>query len=143
MKNIIFAFALSNDNLFTNNFFGDADKFAIYEFSCDELKFVENIPNDMKADKDGKLIHIEDKRAYIVSLLKSKNVSVMVSKKFSQYLRKVSDDFIPVIIEKEHPEEVVEILNKNMKWIKDELKNRQSDYMLFRIKTGILKSAVQ
>ena len=122
MKNIIFAFALNNENLFTNNYFGDADKFAIYELSDGRLTFTEEIPNTMKSDKQGNLIHIDDKREYIVSLLKSKNVTVMVSRKFSKYLRKVTDDFIPVIIEKENPKQVVEILNKNVKWIKDELK---------------------
>lgn len=142
MKHIVFAFALSNENLFTDNFFGDADKFGIYKFTDGGLQFVEEIPNILKADKNGKLIDINDKRDQIVSLLLSKNVSVMVSKQFSQHLRKVSDDFIPVLIEKEKPEHVIEILNKNIKWIKDELKNRKSAYMLFRIKTGVLKSVI-
>lgn len=142
MKPIVFAFALSNENLFTNHFFGDADKFVIYKFTKEGLQFVEEIPNGLKADTHGNLIHIDKKRDHIVSLLLSKNVSVMVSKKFSQHLRKVSDNFIPVIIEKEKPDEVVKILKKNMKWIKDELKNRKSDHMLFRIKTGVLKSAI-
>lgn len=143
MKHIVFAFALSKKNLFTNSFFGDADKFVIYKFTDEGLKLVEEIPNLLKKDKNGKLIDINDKRDQIISLLLSKNVSVMVSKQFSQHLRKVSDDFIPVLIEKENPEHVVEILNKNIAWIKDELKNRKSDYMLFRIKKGILKSAIK
>ena len=143
MKHIVFAFALSNENLFTDNFFGDADKFGIYKFTDGGLIFVEEVPNALKTDNNGKLIDINDKREQIVSLLLSKNVSVMVSKQFSRHLRKVSDDFIPVIIEKENPDHVVEILTKNMKWFKDELKHRNSDHMLFRIKTGVLKSAIQ
>ncbi len=142
MKNIVFAFGLSNDNLFTDNYFGDSDKFAIYEFSDGTLNLVEELSNVLKADEKGNLIHINNKREKIVSQLKSRNVSVMVSRKFSPFLRKVSDDFIPVIIEKENPEQVVEILTKNINWINDELKSRQSGHMLFRIKTGVLKSAI-
>ena len=139
MKHIVFAFALSNENIFTDSFFGDSDKFAIYEFTKGGLKFVEEIPNILKVDNNGNLIHINDKREKIVSLLSDKNVSVMVSRQYSQYLRKVSDEFIPVLIEKEKPEQVVEILDKNIKWIKDELKNRKSNFMLFKINKGTLK----
>ncbi len=143
MKHIVFALALSNDNIFKNNYFGDADKFAIYELVDGALKLTEEVPNELKADKEGKLIDINDKRERLVSLLRSKNVSVMVSKQFSKQLRKVSDDFIPIIIEKESPEQVVEILNKNMKWIKDELKNRKANFMLFKMNTGILKLGIK
>jgi hypothetical protein len=142
MKKIVFAFALSNDNLFANKYFGDADKFAIYSYSKIGFNFVEEFQNSFNTDENGNIIDINQKREQIVSLLKSKNVSVMVSRKFSQYLRKVSDEFLPVIVEKENPDEVVEILAKNIKWIKDEFKNRKSGYMLFRIKTGVLKSTI-
>ncbi|MCG6190873.1 NifB/NifX family molybdenum-iron cluster-binding protein [Maribellus maritimus] len=140
MKRIVFAFALSNENIFINNIFGDADKFAIYQFSDGELVFINEFQNPVPNPGN---IDIKEKRERIVSFLKSKDVTVLVSKKFSKNLRLVTDDFIPVLIEKENPEQVVEILNKNMKWIKDELKNRQSGHMLFRINTGVLKLAIK
>jgi hypothetical protein len=143
MKKIIFAFGLSNDNLFAVNYFGDSDKFAIYEYSKAGLNLVEEFRNPLKAGENENQIDINQKREQIVALLKSKNVSVLVSRKFSQHLRKVSDEFLPVLVEKENSGEVVEILARNIKWIKDEFKNRKSGYMLFRIKTGVLKSAIQ
>ncbi|QGY46890.1 hypothetical protein GM418_25490 [Maribellus comscasis] len=140
MKRIVFAFALSNENIFINNIFGDADKFAIYQFSDGELIFIDEFQNPVPNPGN---IDIKEKRERIVSFLKSKDVTVLVSKQFSKNLRLVTDDFIPVLIEKENPEQVVEILNKNMKWIKDELKNRKSGHMLFRINTGVLKLAIK
>ncbi len=141
MKKIVFAFALNNENIFTKKYFGEADKFVFYEFSDGELKVREELTNPFISTLME--VNINDKRDKIVSLLKSKDVSVLVSRQFSKNLRLVTDDFIPVLIEKENPEQVVEILNKNMKWIKDELKNRKSAHMLFRINTGVLKLAIK
>lgn len=140
MKKIVFAFALNTEDIFVKKYFGEADKFVIYEFSDGELKQKEELLNPLKNSLEE--ISISEKREKIVSLLKSRDVSVLVSQQFSNNLRLVTDDFVPVLIEKENPEQVVEILNKNMKWIKDELKNRNSDHMLFRIKTGVLKVAI-
>lgn len=140
MKKIVFAFALNTEDIFVKKYFGEADKFVIYEFSNGELKQKEDLLNPLKNSLEE--ISISEKREKIVSLLKSRDVSVLVSQQFSNNLRLVTDDFVPVLIEKENPEQVVEILNKNMKWIKDELKNRNSAHMLFRIKTGVLKVAI-
>ena len=142
MKKIIFAFALSDANLFANTYFGKADKFAIYEYSKNkQLSLKEELPNPIKAIAED--TSTNEKRKLVISSLKSSGVEVLVSRQFSKNLHLVNDDFIPVLIEKENPEQVVEILNKNIKWIKDELKNRNSAHMLFRITTGVLKLAIK
>ena len=143
MAKIVFAFALNNEGIFGDNYFGDADKFAIYKVIKGDLEFTEVVPNELKKINFEKNIDTEIRKNTLVSFLKSKSVSVLVSRQFSPYLRKVNDEFIPVIIEKEDPLQAVKILNKNMRWIKDELKNKNSDYNLFRIKTGVLKLAVK
>ncbi len=141
MKKIIFAFALNNANFFAKNYFGKADKFAIYEYSKDKLNFKEELLNPLVETKEDD--DTNEKREIVVSLLKSKDVKVLVSRQFSEKLHLVNDYFVPVLIEKENPEQVVEILNKNINWIKDELKNRNSAHMLFRITTGVLKLAIK
>jgi predicted Fe-Mo cluster-binding NifX family protein len=140
MKPILFAFGLSNENIFTTDFFGAADKFVIYEFSEGKSTKKEELPNPFHNSSNK--LNINEKREIIVSLLQSRNVSVLVSRQFSKNLRLVNDHFIPVLIEMENPEQVIEILKKNIKWIKDELKSRKSGHMLFRIKTGVLKLAI-
>lgn len=141
MKKIVFAFALNDANLFAKNYFGKADKFAIYEYSKNKLSFIEELPNPLATVVEE--TSYDEKREKVIAFLKSKNVKVLVSRQFSENLHLVNDYFVPVLIEKENPEQVVEILNKNIKWIKDELKNRNSAHMLFRITTGVLKLAVK
>jgi predicted Fe-Mo cluster-binding NifX family protein len=140
MKNIVFAFALSSDDIFTKEYFGNSDKFVIYEYAEGELMLKEKIQNPFV--NSNQEISADEKREKIVSILKSRDVSVLVAQQYSKKLRLVTDDFIPVLIEKENPEQVVEVLNKNIKWITDELKSRKADHMLFRINTGVLKLAI-
>ena len=79
----------------------------------------------------------------IISFLDEKGVSVLVSKQFGRNINMVNQHYIPVIIDEEKPEKVLEILQKNMDWFKDELTNRSENYMLFLIKNGILKIHVK
>ena len=50
--------------------------------------------------------------------------------------------FIPVIISMESPDEVIQILTRYIHWINDEWKQNKSNFKLFTIKAGILKSSV-
>jgi hypothetical protein len=78
----------------------------------------------------------------IISFLKEKGVSVLVSKMFGQNIKMVNQHFVPVIIDEEKPETVLGILHKNMDWLKDEIINRNQNHMLFHIKNGIIKMHV-
>jgi predicted Fe-Mo cluster-binding NifX family protein len=138
---ITFAFAVNNQGLFENNHFGEAENFAIYTSSENELQLSEILPNPMK-NKEEDEHGLKSKALYIISILKSKDVNVLVSKQFGKNIKIVNQHFIPVIIHEENPEQITTIISRNINWLKDELKNRDSDYMLFRIKTGILKSMV-
>ena len=141
MKKIVFAFALNSENIFVKKSFVEAEKFVVYEFDNGALKHKEELINpvvNMPEETSS-----AERKEKLVSLLKSREISVLVAQQFSKNLRLVTDEFIPVLIEKEKPEQVIEILNKNMAWILDELKNRKSGHMLFRINTGVLKLAIK
>jgi predicted Fe-Mo cluster-binding NifX family protein len=139
---ITFAFALNNDDVFENKHFGETDKFVIFTYEKSNLIFKEEAPNKFNIS-DEKYEHGSEKKANaIISFLKDKGVNVLVSKQFGKNLKKVNQHFVPVIISEEQPEQVAQILVKNINWFKDELKNRKSDFMLFQVKTGILKMAV-
>lgn len=139
---IIFAFALNSEKQFQNKHFGEAETYAFYEYKNKQISFLEEAENQfLQADEEIKHGSAE-KAGAIISFLKEKGVSVLVSKQFGKNVKRVSEHFIPVIISEENPGEVEKILEEYIKWIADELKNRSSNYMLFRINTGILKMAV-
>ena len=139
---ITFAFAVNNQGLFENNHFGEAENFAIYSSSENEFQLSEILPNPMKNKHLESEHGLKDKALQIISVLKEKEVNVLVSRQFGKNISIVNQHFIPVIIHEENLEQAKTILSRNINWLKDELKNRDSDYMLFRIKTGILKSTV-
>ncbi|WP_346858389.1 NifB/NifX family molybdenum-iron cluster-binding protein [uncultured Draconibacterium sp.] len=142
MMKLTFAFALNNDGLFENKHFGEADKFALYHEENKSLVFNEYIINPTK-EFDEKTSHGSlAKGNAVIGLLKEKNVNVLISRKFGQNINRVNSHFIPVIIHENSPETVVPILDKHKKWFKDELKNRNGEYALFQVKSGILKSRI-
>ena len=140
---IQFAYALNKEGIFENNHFGKADNYAIYTYNENAIILNEILPNPFKSMDDKQEHGLKEKGTAIISLLKEKNVKVLVSKQFGANIKMVNGHFIPVIISKEHPSQVSEILTKNIKWLKDELNNRKSDYMLFKINNGALKLKVK
>ena len=140
---VTFALALNDDGIFEKRHFGDTDKFAIYRFENKELDFVEELSNTFKTMDEVQQHGSKKKGDAIISFLKEKGVSVLVSKQFGRNIKMVNQHFVPVIIAEDKPEQVLEVLLKRMNWFKDELKNRKENYMLFHIKNGILKMHVK
>jgi predicted Fe-Mo cluster-binding NifX family protein len=140
---ITFALALNNDGVFEKRHFGDTDKFAIYTYENHKLSFKEELPNTFKSMDEVHEHGSKKKGNSIISFLKEKGVSVLVSKQFGRNIKMVNQHFVPVIIAEDNPSNAVEILQKNMDWFKDELQNRKENYMLFHIKNGILKMHIK
>jgi hypothetical protein len=65
-----------------------------------------------------------------------------VSKQFGRNIKMVNKFFIPVIIDKEKREEALAILSHHIGWIEEELDKKGTEYKLFKIKNGILKTNV-
>ena len=144
-EKIIFAFAVTHQNNFGKKHFGDADKYLIYEATQNEMKFVEEKLNLTKnIDETAKPEHGSQKKGNaVIKFMKEKRVKVLVAKKFGKNIKMVNKCFIPVIIAKENPDDVSDILLKHLKWFKDELINKPEEYKLFTIKNGILKTAIK
>ena len=141
--NLKFAFALSNDNTFEKKHFGDTDKFAIYEVKADEIILVKEIDNpfssiDEETEHGSKL-----KAESIIKYLKEEGVNVLVSMQFGKNIKRINSHFIPIIIYSQETEEVIQVINKHLHWINNELNNDKKEaYSLFTIKSGILKSKI-
>lgn len=139
---IIFAFALNSEKQFQNTHFGEAGIYAFYEYSNKQIKFLDETENPFQNPEFRQKHSSVEKANAIISFLKEKGVSVLVSKQFGKNIKRASEHFVPVIISEENPDEVEKILEEHIAWFTDELKNRRSNYMLFHIKTGILKMSV-
>jgi predicted Fe-Mo cluster-binding NifX family protein len=136
------ALAIDNQNNFSDRYFGDAEKFMIYTWENDKLNFEELLINPHQQIQTKKDEDPAKKAQTIIRLLKIKNVNMLVAKQFGPAISFANAHFIPVIIAENHPHQVIALLEKRMDWMKDELANKSGDYMLFRIKNGVLKSQI-
>jgi len=138
---IKFAFAVNNNNKFQKNHFGDSEKFLIFRLQSGSLKLISEIKNS-SLDIDEK--HGSQKKGEaIIVALKNEGVNVLVSMQFGKNISIINKYFIPVIIYSEEVEEVISALIRQLFWIMDELENTSSDYKLFSIKSGVLKTVIK
>ena len=141
--NLRFACAVNKDNQFAGKHFGDADKYIIFELVDECLEQISEEINQFKS-LDEKHTHGSAKKGNaIIEFLKAKNVNVLVSRRFGKNIKLINEHFIPVQISLKHPGEVIQILNKHVHWIVDEWENNESNYKLFTIKSGILKTSIE
>lgn len=135
--NLRFAFAVNKDGDFQEKHFGDADKYIIYEHDSKELVLVDEIENT-KRDIDEETQHGSERKGNeIINYLKSHDVKVLVSMQFGKNIKMIDKHFIPVISFNSEFNEVVNAIEKNIELINDEAKNKETDYMLFRINNGM------
>jgi predicted Fe-Mo cluster-binding NifX family protein len=136
---LVFAFALNNDNQFEDCHFGDSHKFAIYHQNGDKIEFSTEVENIYRNGKHGD----NQKGNSIIKYLEELNVNILVSREFGRNIVMVNKHFIPVIISKESPEEVIKVLQDKLHWILDEWNSSSSDYKLFRITSSVLKLRIE
>ena len=141
---IKFAMALKNDGVFEKQHFSDANKFAIYQLQEDRLIFEQEVENNPIVSIDNQELDSSTKKCQaIISFLKKLNVSVLVSQQYGHSIHMIIHHFIPVIISEDTIADVSNILLKHMKWFRDELNNQPTDFKLFTLKNGILKSSIK
>ena len=141
--NLKFAFAVNKENQFDKRYFGDADKYLIYEQLDNEMVLIGEEINNFKLFDEEHEHGSKKKGDAIIKFLKGKEVNVLVSMQFGKNIKIVNEYFIPIIIYSEKPEDTVNILNKHLHWIKDEWGKNKSNFKLFTIKAGILKSSIK
>ncbi|MFO7829539.1 MAG: hypothetical protein R6V23_13010 [Bacteroidales bacterium] len=141
--NLRFAFAINKQNQFDERFFGNADKFAIYELVSGRLEQLFEIENEFKDDAIDDLKINEQKAESITKKLLTNDIKVIVSKQFGENIKLVNEYFIPVKIFSDLPDDAIQAINSHVHWIQDELNNFRSGYKLFTIKSGILKTSIE
>jgi len=136
---LIFAFALNDDNQFEASHFGDAKKYAIYKQENDKIIFKKEVENIYRKGAHGD----SNKGNSIIQFLKQYDVNVIVSREFGKNIILVNKHFIPVLISKEQPEKIVEILQNKLHWILDEWNSSSADFKLFNINSSVLKLRIK
>jgi len=133
------AFAVNAENEFEEKHFGDTYKFLIYDFKnnlfnlvLEQINIYKNLPHGTK-----------DKGNSITELLKTYEINVLISKQFGKNLQIVNKSFIPIIVSHNTPTEVINIMKKQIHWIEDEWNNHTTNYNLFTINSGIMKSKIE
>lgn len=137
---IRFAFAVNNSNGFGSENFCNADKFSIYQLINEDFIFIKEIENNFNVPEEGGSINNGNE---IIELLKSHDISVLVASIYGKNIQMVNSHFIPVIVSSETPDEVITVIKKHIKWIKDEMGNRPPEFKLFTINKGILKTTIK
>ena len=138
-----FAFALNTKNQFEKDFFGNADKFMIYELVSGKLEVIFEIENEFKDETVNNPGINEQKAENITKKLIANDVKVIVSKQFGENIKLVNEYFIPIKIFSDKPGDAILAINNHIHWIEDELRNFSSEYKLFIIKSGILKIPIE
>ncbi len=137
-----FAFAVNKKTHFEKKHFGDADQFLIYEIDGDDINLINKLENKIKLQYDENAHGLPKKGKAIIAFLKDHDVNILVSKQFGKNITMVNEQFIPVIITKETPDEVIEVLRQHIKWLEDEMISHRENHRLFRIDKGILKLSI-
>ena len=82
----------------SNQNFGNAEKFLIYEWVNNEFFFLKEEANRFKNLDDDHKSGSERKGKVIIDFLKSLEINVLVSIKFGRNIQMVNRNFIPVIV---------------------------------------------
>ena len=134
-----FSIATNKNGLLEEKPFGEADKFIIYELNGEELVYVGEERNDIKLNQ-GDVFNLKEHGAHIIDFLKERGVNILVSLHFGDHVKRANEFFIPVIVSHKNPDDVVKSINEHLYWIIDEWEKSPSDFSLFTIKKGMLKS---
>ncbi len=133
-----FAFAVNEQGDFQNKHFGDADKYIIYEYDSKRLVFIDEIENT-KRDIDEETKHgSKIKGREITKYLKKFDVKVLISLQFGKNINIINKKFIPIIVLNSDINNTLKILEKNMIQIHEEVKNKDTNFELFKISNEIL-----
>lgn len=138
-----FAFALGSNGLFINRHFGDSSVFRLYRKEENgTLVFEAEVENPFREFDESQAHGSKAKGQGIVEFLRNHGVEAIVSRQFGPNIKIVHRHFIPIKTGVETPEEVLLLIEKNMKWIAEEWNTRSEAYHLFALKNGIVKMVV-
>lgn len=141
MKTLRIAIATEGSHQYTVENFNMANNFSIYEYKSDrtDLKLMNEIANPVLLMDDEEL-----RIPYLIEFLKKNEIDLLVARNFSIKLKMQCKYFVPVIIDKQITiEQICMLIQKNIRWLIDELALNKKENMVFNITKGIYKYKIE
>jgi predicted Fe-Mo cluster-binding NifX family protein len=137
------ALAVNQKNEFERSYFGNAEKYLIYEqtqnkvqFRSEEINYIKSLGKDYLPDS-------EKKGKALINFLKEKNIQVLVSSDYCQNIGMLNRHFIPIRILLKQKNDILREISNRLYWITDEWNHNASEFKLFTIKSGIIKTKIE
>ncbi len=140
--NLKFALAVNSKGNFKKDHFGDARQFLIYEEKDNQLVYIKALENPYRIIDEKHGHGLYRKAKLIGEFLQNHQINILVATQFGKNIKIINEHFIPVVIYSENVEEVINILNKHLHWLKEEWNTKPESYKLFVIKQGIMKTEI-
>lgn len=141
-RTILFALAVNKAGNFEKKHFGEAEKYQFFKWTNNDFVFVKEEINPYKNFDENSEHGSQKKGKVITEFLKSSGIQLLVSRQFGKNIQLVNRYFVPVIINAETPGEILPVLLKHIKWIEEELNNKPTEFKLFTINKGIMKTVI-
>jgi predicted Fe-Mo cluster-binding NifX family protein len=139
MRNkLTFTIAVDHSDTIKPRHFGDADKFLIYEYNCEEIAFSYELANAYKTYDENHGHGSSKKGEAIVGYLKDHGVNILVSKQFGKNIKIVSQHFVPVLVSGDKPNQVIPTLQAHVDAIKAEWEKNTETYQHLNLKNKVL-----
>ena len=136
------AFAVNSKNQIEEKHFGGAAKYLIYKKVANKMMLSSEIINSFHSPPVGPYKGSQKRVDSLIENLKKKNVNVLVSAKYCDNINVLNKYFIPVKILQRQPDIVLNRINKNLYWMEEEWKHHSTNFKLFTISSGILKTTI-
>lgn len=136
------AFAVNSKNQIEEKHFGGASKYLIYKKVADKMILSSEISNSFPSPPVGPYKGSKKRVDSLIENLKKKNVNVLVSSKFCENINVLNKHFIPVKVLQKQSDVVLNRINKNLHWMEEEWRQHSTNFKLFTINSGILKTVI-
>ncbi|MCF7920175.1 MAG: dinitrogenase iron-molybdenum cofactor biosynthesis protein [Candidatus Cloacimonetes bacterium] len=118
MESLILAFASDDGVNYSNNHFGDAASYLLYEFTPESAEFLKKIGNTTKGDSEE--IHADPRKAgNVVNMLKKEKVQAVVSAVYGPNIKRIKTQFACVIIKQGKISDSIPFLMDNFEEIQN------------------------
>ena len=130
---MIVACATNNHKEYTEEHFGDALFFDIYDINQKEIKLIESLQNTVGDDQENH----KDKALEILKLFKNHGVEATINKAFGANIKIIIKYVIPISINADTIQDSFKILQKYLINIEDQVKKNTKFYLKISEEKGL------
>ena len=127
MEQVKIAIATDQEKRLTNEHFGDAKQYIVYQIDKHSVKKIGIIENTTEAEKEHEHHHGDPSKAQgIGKLMKNNNIQVLVGKVFGPNIKRMLKDFIIVLVNDENSDLAAERIRQNFDKIIENMQNKEN-----------------